>query len=130
MPLRQRDTHTLTVYALTDSGETNLDGSPKQGWSEQASLTVEAFPPGTMSSTGTTRTLAGVQTEQDMVAVTTDAAADTLTGGDHAVLTRASGEADAFLVDYISALPGRYRTPEEWEIGLSLTDGTSPSDYQ
>ena len=123
--LRARDTDTLSVQYIDDS-------SGSKAWTERLRTTVEAYPPGTMSSGGTERTRAGVITSADMIAVTSDRQAnDIVAGEDHALLDPAdAGESPtAFVVERVRDLPGRYRTTSEWEIHLTDLEGGSLDNY-
>lgn len=130
--MRQRTTHTLTVYESVESAtETDSLGDPLDDWAERASLPVEAYPPSTVSSGGSARTRAGIVTDADMVALAKDPAADEIdVGADHAVLDRAGDAvAEAYVVEHVRALTGRGATPETWEIHLAKTAAGSPEDY-
>ena len=129
--MRQRHTHTLTVYESVESDETDSLGDPLDAWSERLSVPVEAYPPGTLSSGGSSRTGAGIITDSDMVAMAKDPAADAIApGADHAVLERATDTtAEAYVVERVRALTGRGAAPETWEIHLAETAAGTPEDY-
>lgn len=130
--MRQRQTHTLTVYESVESDETDSLGDPLDAWRERLSVSVEAFPPSNISAGGSSRTGAGIISDADMVALAKDPAADDIApGADHAVLGRTTDDwQEAYVVDRVRALAGRLAAPETWEIHLAETAAGSPGDYQ
>lgn len=130
--MRRRHTHRLIVYESVESDRTDSLGDPIDAWNERLSIPVEAFPPGKESAGGSSRAAAGIISDADMVALATDPAADTIApGSDHAVLERATdARADAYVVDRVRSLTGRFAGPVSWEIHLAETAAGSPGDYQ
>lgn len=118
--LRRRDTHELHAYALASGG----------GYEHTQSLVVDAYPPGTQSASGTRQTTGGLAEDADMVAVTTDDAADAIDEGQSVVLERAGdGQQHAYVVEAVRPLPGRYRTIDEYELALAREEGADLSMF-
>jgi len=117
--LRRPDTHELRVYSLDES---------TREYQLTATLSVQAYPPGTESATGARQTMGGLAEDADMVAGTTDAAADAIAAGQSVVLARRDGSAArAYLVESVTPLTGRYGGVDYWALGLAREEGADLS---
>ena len=117
--LRSTDTHELHLFRQAGSDDTDAFAGAGD-WTRQWILSVEAYERAPDSSGGSARTSAGTVTEADFVAGTSDArAANIDEGDDHAVLVPRDGApGEAFIVDYVQMIAGRYGSPEYWRLYL------------
>jgi hypothetical protein len=117
--LRRTDTHELRVYTLNES---TRDYQPDR------TLSVQAYPPGTESATGTRQTMGGLAEDADMVAGAADPAADAIEQGQSVVLERCDGSGEhAYLVESVTPLTGRYGGVEYWVVALAREEGADLS---